>query len=273
MYTKKINENIKMVLLLAAFFLLAVGAARPASAGADAPADSLWKKAVALWGLNSDLVPGLMKMHMQEVDKHGQVKDEEKYHEVWSTLTLGDDGEVEYELVKVIENGEDVTEKERAKLEQEEDAGKDKDRDQGGEDSESNEMEGYSPFDPEDQTRVSFKAIGAGGIIDGIRTMLYEFSQSTDEDVAFRGKAWLNAATGAPVKVEYTTDPLPKRVKEMLTTVEYEQAAPDSLVVRKMYVDVTGGILFIKKHFHMDMTFDDHWRLPEDYESRHADEP
>ena len=132
-------------------------------------------------------------------------------------------------------------------------------------------MEGYSPFDPEDQARVSFKVVGAGGIIDGRSTMLYEFTESTDEDVAFSGRAWLDAATGAPVKIEYTTDPLPKRVKEMVTTVEYEHVAPDSLVVRKMYVDVTGGILFIKKHFHMDMSFDDYWRLPEGYKSRHAD--
>jgi len=81
------------------------------------------------------------------------------------------------------------------------------------------------------------------------------------------GKAWLEPDTGIPVKIEYTPDPLPKRVKRMVTTVEYKHIYADSLIVRHMFVEVTGGILFIKKHFHMDMTFDEYWRLPEGYDS------
>jgi hypothetical protein len=227
-------------------------------ARAQAPTDSLWGKAVALWSLNDDLVPGLMKMHMQEVDKHGKIKDEDKYHEVWSALKLGEDGDVEYEMIKTIDDGEDVTEKEKAKRE--------KDRDDEGENSRSHEMESYVPFESENQDKISVKGVGPGEVINGSRTALYEFTEPTEDDVVISGRAWLEAESGAPVKIEYTPDPLPKRVKRMVTTMEFDHIAPDSLVVSKMLVDVTGGILFIKKHFHMSMTFDAYWRLPEGYE-------
>jgi hypothetical protein len=272
MHTKGIRVGIKFLVVLTTCCVVTVIVGRLSTAAAEAPADSLWAKAVALWSLNDDLVPGLIKMHMQEVDKHGEIKDEAKYHEVWSTLGLGEDGEVESGMVKVIENGEDVTEKEKAKLESEQDAEKSEGQGKDDEDSESQQMEGYSPFDSESQARVSLKSVGPGGSVSGRSTLLYEFTERTEKDVEFTGKAWLDAGTGAPVKIEYTLDPLPKRVKHMVTTMEYEHIAPDSLIVRSMAVDVTGGILFIKKHFHMAMTFDDYWRLPEDYKSRHAKE-
>jgi hypothetical protein len=236
------------------------------SLGAGVPADSLWVKAVALSERNDDLVPGLMKMHMQEVDKHGQPKDRDKYHEVWSRLWLGDDGEVEYEMLKTIENGEDVTEKEKAKEEEQEKKDAEKDEGDGAnDDSETHEMQGYSPFGRENQARISVEVVGDGGIIDGKPTSLYRFSERTDDDIVISGKAWLEKDTGAPVKVEYAPDPLPKRVKHMMTTMHYEHVYPDSLIVKSMFVEVTGGILFIKKHFHMNMEFDDYWRLPEGY--------
>ena len=231
---------------------------------AEAPTDSLWLKAVAISEKNDDLVPGLMKMHMQEVDKHGEPKDLDKYHEVWSTLSLGEDGEVEYEMIKTVENGEDVTEEEKAKEEREKAREKDSDGQEGG-DAESHEMRGYNPFDPENQDAVSIVALGDGLAVNGKNTAVYEFSERTRDDVEISGKVWLEVDTGIPVRVEYTPDPLPKRVKHMVTTMEYEHIYPDSLFVRHMFVEVTGGILFIKKHFHMDMTFDDYWRLPEGY--------
>jgi hypothetical protein len=250
--------------ILPAFCILAVVVGGFLAPVVGAPADSVWLKAVALSGKNDNLVPGLMKMHMQEVDKHGEPKDIEKYHEVWSALRLGEDGKVEYEMIKAIENGEDITEEEKAKAEEEkareesEDGGED-------EDSDSHQIEGYNPFDPESQERISFEVVGKGEIVGGKNTVVYEFTDHASDDVVINGKAWLEEDTGVPVKLEYIPDPLPKRVKRMVTTTEYEHIYPDSLVVKHMSVEMTGGILFIKKHFHMDMTFDQYWRLPKGY--------
>ncbi len=84
-------------------------------AGADTPTDSLWLRAVSLSEQSKDLVPGTMESYMQEVDKHGKPKDEDKYHHSWGKLCLSDGGEVEYQPVKVIKDGEDITEEEQVR--------------------------------------------------------------------------------------------------------------------------------------------------------------
>jgi hypothetical protein len=245
----------RYLMLLASVCIVAGALGFVSRPRAEAPTDSFWVKAVALAGANDDLVPGLIKMHMQEVDKNGKPKNEDKYYEAWSTLSLGADGEVQYETVRVIENGEDITESEKAKEQAE---------DEDEEESESERMEAYNPFDPDSQDRISVVPIGSAGIVGGRNTVVYEFTERTEDDVEISGRAWLEIDSGAPVRIEYTPDPLPKRVKSLTTTVEYEHMYPDSLVARHMVVEVTGGFLFIKKHFHMDMTFDRHWRLPRD---------
>ena len=50
----------------------------------------------------------------------------------------------------------------------------------------------------------------------------------------------------------------------MVTSVTYKYEGPESWRAEAMSTEATGGILFIKKHFHMDMTFDDYWRMPEE---------
>jgi hypothetical protein len=224
---------------------------------AEPASDSLWARAVALWGANDDLVPGLIEMRMQEVDKEGRAKHEGEFQEIRSALSLGEDGEIRYETLRVVENGEDVTALEKARADERKEKG-------GGDDSGSHEVERYSPFDPSSQAGVSERALGGGGIVGGRNTMLYEFTETGEDGRKVMGKAWLDAGSGSPVVIEYTLDPLPSRVKRMTTRLEYEQAASDSLVVRRMVMDVSGGFLFFKKHYHMDMEFDDYWRLPED---------
>jgi hypothetical protein len=132
-------------------------------------------------------------------------------------------------------------------------------------------MEGYSPFDPGQQEGITVKPTGREEVIDGKRCAVFEFEdrrgrdeEDEDDDMIFTGKAWLETGTGIPVKIEFTSDPLPKRVKKMDTMVMYEYAGPDSLYARSTHVEATGGFLFIKKHFRMDMTFSDYWRLPEE---------
>ncbi|MFH1314718.1 MAG: hypothetical protein ABIJ00_16050 [Candidatus Eisenbacteria bacterium] len=233
----------------------------PLVASADTPADSLWLRAVNLSEESKDLVPGTIESYMQETDKHGKPKDEDKYHHSWGKLSLRDDGEITYETVKVIKDGEDITEEEQAK-------DKEKQEEEDGKDSDGFDPEEHSPFDAETQDRLSIERLDETETTDGKDLAVYSFikhpAEEDDEEVT--GKAWFDIATGVPVKIEYTTDPLPKRVKRMVTTMEYVYSAPDTLVVGKMIMEATGGILFIKKHFHAEMTFADHWRTPEGYD-------
>jgi len=229
----------------------------PLAASADTPADSLWVRAVNLSEQSKDLVPGTIESYVQEVDKHGKPKDEGKYQHGWGKLSLGDSGKVEYEPVKVIENGEDITEEEQAKERERQEKKNEKD-------SDSFTAEGYTPFNAEVQDRMSIESLDKTEMVDGKDLVVYEFVEhpEDEDDNEVTGKAWFDIAAGVPVKIEYTTDPLPKHVKRMVTTMEFNYSAPDTLVVGRMIMDVTGGILFIKKHFHMEMTFAEYWRLP-----------
>ena len=91
-------QNHHFVALLA---LLLLPLAGPATARAQDGPDSLWAKAVSLYEANADRVPGSLYMHMQEVDKHGEPKDD-KGQEIWTRLYLNEDGEVDAELVKML---------------------------------------------------------------------------------------------------------------------------------------------------------------------------
>jgi hypothetical protein len=246
-----------------AFSMLLTGFALllPLVASADTPEDSLWLRAVNLSEESKDLVPGAIESHMQEMDKHGKPKDEDKYQHSWGKLGPGDDGEIEYETVKAIKDGEDITEEEQAKEKEEQE-------EEDGKDSDGFDPEDHNPFDADSQDRMFIERLDETETADGRDLAVYRFIKlpADKEDEEVIGKAWFDIAKGVPVKIEYTTDPLPKRVKRMVTTMEYIYSPPDTLIVRRMIVDATGGILFIKKHFHAEMTFTDHWRRPEGHE-------
>jgi hypothetical protein len=233
-----------------------------AAIAADAGSDSLWMRAVRLSELSRDLVPGSVESYMQEVDKHGQPKDEDKYSHSWGRIYLRDDGEVSYQSVKVIKDGKDITDEERAKEREREENQKE------DEDSESFSSGGYSPFNPDAQGRVSIERLGGSEGAAGRDLVRYKFVERPADKGGeeFSGTAWFDEDAGIPVRIEYTTDPLPKHVKRMLTTIEYTYSAPDTLVPARMIFDGSGGFLFIKKHFHGEMEFSDYWRLPEGYE-------
>ena len=258
------DHTVVLLLVLSLLILVSAGSA-PAGDGAD----SLWAKAVSLHEANDRWVPGSIYIHAQETDKHGEPKDK-RGDEIWTRLFLNEAGEVEDELVKILENGEDKTEEEKAKREREE-----AEEEDGGEEGDGDgefRLEGYAPFDPKNGDLLTITPTGREEMVNGRRCAVFEFTgpmerdeeDDDDEEWTVMGHAWLEAETGVPFKVEYTTDPLPKRVKKMSTTILYEFEEPDTWYAESMSVQATGGILFIKKHFHMNMTFDDHWLMPEE---------
>jgi hypothetical protein len=78
---------------------------------ADTPKDLLWRKAVAVAASNVDWVPGLV-ITRSEVLHKGEVVG---VHEMWQRSELGPGGEVVTDTVKVLEDGKDVTKREKTK--------------------------------------------------------------------------------------------------------------------------------------------------------------
>src|SRR3954463_15744914 len=107
---------------------------------ASAASDPLWQKAVAVARKNSGWVAGLVVMRSQVVYR-GETNG---VNEIWTRSTLAKEGEVITEIVKVLEDGKDVTEQENKK-----EKGKTK--------KANSQAGGGLPFDAANQGRLSLK--------------------------------------------------------------------------------------------------------------------
>jgi len=247
---------------------------------AGAPTDSLWLKAVALAGTNARWVPGTIYTRVEEVDDAGKPK---HVHEAWMRLYADSTGQVANEIVKAIEDGKDVTEKERASsteqaLKDAEQRARDeqdlrkrakergitieqlkKEEGKGDVSELSIRFGGPTPFDPEIQEQITATRVEASDPPPGGPHVAFEFVEPITPKAVLRGIAWLDAATGAPVELRFSPDPLPSRVKEMAMSVRFTVRPDSAWIPTEMHVDAMGKLLFFKKRFRSLMTFDDHW--------------
>lgn len=221
----------------------------------------LWRKAIDILAANLDWVPGSMTMQFELLDKNGEA---DMVNTSTYKIYLDENGEVQSELVRMINDGEDVTEKEKAKAEAKEEE-KEKENDDAkeqGEDSEEGNV-GFSmaesPFHPENQGKIQLKPLDQEKTVDGQVCRGFDYSLPLEENTRI-GTAWLNVETGAPVLHEFSTDPLPPRVKEMKNIVRYHYTPAGDFYTTEAMFEGVGGFLFIKKRFRGTMTFEDYWK-------------
>src|SRR5688572_28725536 len=124
---------------------------------ASASQDPLWRKALAVAGSNTNWLPGLI-ITRTEVLQKGKV---EGVHEVWRRSTLGTNGEVVTTTVKVLEDGKDVTTKEKKEMD--------------AKNGPQKEKLGGHPFDLNIQDYVSLKRTDQTRVISGRNCVGYEF--------------------------------------------------------------------------------------------------
>jgi hypothetical protein len=231
-------------------------------------------KAVAIAGRNLNWVPGQIVTRTEDLDDEGHTKG---VQESWVRLHPGDDGAPVSEVVKVIKNGRDETEPARraaaepakphtpapeAKDHPEKPAGAGAidQADDPGAPSVSLRFGGSTPFDPSVQDSVSYHRLdrvdrpaeGAG--------IPYAFEQQMPGGIVLRGTAWLTEATGVPLEMRFTTDPLPKRVKTMTARVRFESGADGAWWPADVSFEALGKVLLFKKRFRSTITFSDYWR-------------
>lgn len=214
---------------------------------------SLWQKAVDIMSNNLNWVPGSMTMQFELLDKNGEA---DMVNESTYKVYLDDNGEVRSELVRMLNDGKDVTaeekekrDKERAKADEKKDS-----KDQNAEFSMTD-----SPFHPDNQATIELKPMDEEKSIDGQMCRRFDYTLPLEENTR-TGTVWLNIKTGAPVLHEFATDPLPPRVKEMQNTVHFEHTPEGNFYSTKAVFKGVGGILFIKKSFRGTMTFAEHWQ-------------
>jgi hypothetical protein len=218
-------------------------------------AEACWQKGVQAALLAKDYVPGKIYMKFELLDSDGKTKDQ---NEMWLELLPG---EKETKLLKVLENGKDITkealEKERIKGEKD----KEKGRKNDGEHSINLSSEEIVPFLTNSKNPVTYKFLGQEKE-NGIECNVFEFQKEfiqkkgkKEETIKHKGKIWLDAASGMPVKSSYTYDPLPSMTKQMTMNTTFI-ADGDKFFVKDHKMYIKAGFLFIKKRFRISFVLD-----------------
>jgi hypothetical protein len=254
-----------------------------ALAAALAAKPALWAQAVRVFETNKEFVPAKISQKVFELDDKGNAK---STTDAEVALSLDDSGKIKSDILKVTKDGKDITGEERkkaaereekaakaeAKREAERKAGGEGDAkkdDRGDEDEGSHSMSlGDGPFDPGIQADVFVKELSDRETIEGRSCVLYEYSYpdkkkpSKGKPARVAGKAWIEESSGNPVRVEFTSDPLPKGVKSMSTSLVYGPEA-DKWIVKSMNFEARAAFLIIKKRIRGDMVFSDYWKYVE----------
>jgi len=231
----------------AAGLLLALASLTTSVVAASALEDPLWSKAIAIATANSNWVPGLTIIRT-EVLQGGK---SEGVHEVWQRSSSGTGGDLVTETVKVLEDGKDVTAREKKKI----DAKADR--------KETAKLGGH-PFDLKVQERLILKPTEQTKVISHRNCVAYEFELRNTNGGVTKGVSWLEKETGWPAEIEnMTMNPLPdKHFKRMAITTRYEASPEGRWQAKEVITTGTVSVMFIKADIRSTTTFSDYWKKP-----------
>jgi hypothetical protein len=208
--------------------------------------DPLWRKAVAVANSSSNWVPGLI-VTRTEVLHNGESK---SVQELWQRSTPGTNGEVVRRTVKALEDGKDVTKKQKAEV-----------VDDGSKAAGMPRMSGSHPFDPAVQDRVSLKPTTETRLILGKQFIAYDFDLRHTNGSLVKGKTWLEEATGWPAEIENMTfdPPLDKHFKRLAVTTRYEAGPEGRWQIKDVNMTGTVSVLLMKADVRSTTTFSEYW--------------
>ena len=210
---------------------------------AAAPQDPLWRKAIDVTRQNKAWIPGLTVMR-SEVLQGGEAAG---VHEIWQRSKAGTNGQVVSEIVKVLEDGKDVTAKEKK----------------------SKQVQAPTSFDmmlfsPKAQRLLAVTPTERTRRITERECVAFEFQHQSPKGPTLKGIAWLEKETGRPVELENMTfDPLPDKMKKMAITTRYAATPEGGWQVKETIMKGVAGFLFIKAEFQTTMSFSEYWKKPQ----------
>jgi hypothetical protein len=225
---------------------------------ASLSASDLWDMAVEYYAVYGDMVPGRLSIRFDQYNGRGRLVSSE-FSEL--ELSMGPDGEVQSEVVFASKDGKDVTEERRENPSGGAPFGGGNDEPDDDSDSPFAGLQ-RSPFDPDEQDRVTVVDTGRRERINGIQTRVHEFEQRTGESARTVGTAWIAEESGTPVKVVASISPLPGFVDsfEMIQTYDTDRAG--RWFMTSMEFIGEGNILFIRRRLESEFLFSDYFPLP-----------
>lgn len=223
----------------------------------ESPADLLWQKAATLAGANLDWMPGKTMSRIMELDDNGETK---SVTESWLRFYLDQNNQVETELLKAVKDGKDITTEQRKKMAEDRKKQTDSPDSKDKKRPKKNiDLSDYNPFAPGIQASLTKKNLNRREIVQEKHCLVYEY-RFTEEALCYKGLAWLEEATGTPLKLQYSLDPLPKYTTRMLTVVHYYSGNNGEWYPTSMTMEAAGKFLMIKKNLRIIMEFSEYWR-------------
>lgn len=250
-----------------AILLALLGTAGAADNGHSAPsrlegAHGLWRKAIEIHQRNRDWYPERVVIHSEVLSRSGQPS---SLTEMVFRLRLDACGRVQAELERARKNGHDTTERTRAKVTiRSPEEGVDPEDDTAYSVSLTD-----SPFAAARQGAVQAFATAERQTLFGRLCRCFNFTYRTAivrkgkaEELTWRGMAWLDEASGMPVKLEFTFSPLPGLVRSLWSIYLYDIESTNRWVLKRVSMTGHGGFLFIRKNFRTTTTFSQYRLAP-----------
>lgn len=209
--------------------------------------DELWAKAVLLASQNQVLFPENIYMKSKVLNSKG----EERYsEESWEQLVETEDGSLEPELIKKLENGKDVTELEKGKKERK------KKHDYNFDLSDLT-----LPFSQNAQLDITLERLNQIENKAGQDCVVYNFKCINSNGDHVFGKAWLTDS-GVPVVMSYSYDPLPKRiskhVKDAVHEVYYRYHNNGEWYPERVLIELKSKHLFFYRITYIERIYSDY---------------
>ncbi len=234
---------------------LAAATLAAAAGGASEADDPLWTRAVAIAEASRAWRPSRTVARTEHLARDGRVQSVE---EVTLAHPPGTDGETQPELVRFVRDGVDVTAQERAKLARKRNEQRPRDR---GAERRGSLTVGGTPFDPEAQSRISFRRTSEKRTIGGRDCQGFAYSRTDTEGKTLVGTAFLDTVTGAPLSLRERPDPLPRFADRVWVTTTFAYKGPDEWYPTRVEIEGSGGFLLIKKSLRTTIELLDYRRV------------
>ena len=216
--------------------------------GAGLPPETASRLGAALDSLQSPAIAGYtMTVTVTVAKPNGS--DREDHLEVMKA-TRAADGTLVHEVVRSLENGKDVTDKRRAEQSKRESRNDHKADDEGSSEKKEVGISASLRLPLGDDARLfAFSPVASGGPHAVAFAPLP--GHAKDEGLARGTLAW-DPATLDPLWLEAEPVVMPDHVSAMKMRFEFARAG-ELVYPRRTVTDGTGGFLWIKRTFHMDM--------------------
>lgn len=220
--------------------------------------EDLWQKAVQIAAENQDYVPGKVHTYVEELNRRGKVI---KTEETWLQVTVDQNDQIKVECLKVMENGKDVTGREKDKREKDiYNYNSEKKSRKSSKRTLTFGNDDLNPFAPKVQKDVFYHPTDRKEIINQQECVLYEYTWRKNAGQTQKGTAWLAVDTGMPLSLKYSLNPKPKYLKDFWATAKYNHLNGGLWHPESGEMEASGGFWFKRFHVKVRFTLSDFWK-------------